>query len=84
MAMEFHLQGRTAMVAWRPLDKDLHYTALYFGIYEYLRAPPCLDFLARAEDYLRSLLQFPHAPMQQHRIRWTRRWIDATKALHSG
>lgn len=65
---------------WLPPQPHLHYQALYYGIYEFLRAPPSHVYHDRAVDYLLSLLanyQTSRNVMQSHRILWTREWLDA-------
>ena len=77
-------ENRMAHVSWWPKDTRLHYAKLCCGIYEYLRAPPCLKHLAAAMQYLEILNQNPEAHMQRDRIRWTTEWIQATKAVFVG
>lgn len=70
-------------ITWLPPQRYLHYTALYFGIYEWLRAPPSFSRRNQAQLYLTSLRQnlqqIPHGceirEMQVHRIDWTTAWL---------
>lgn len=73
-----------AWVTWWPAALELRYAELCCGLYEFLRAPPDLCHLQRATDYLRQLELYPDAPLQRHRIRWTRMWIQETKAVFAG
>jgi hypothetical protein len=56
-----------------------HYPELYRRIYEWLRAPPCLEYRAQAQEYLRDLLRCDHPlyMVQWHRIQWTVEWLQA-------
>jgi hypothetical protein len=65
-----------AWVSWRPPQTKLHYVELYRAIWEYLRMPPARELEARARDYLRVLLDWPHTELQRDRILWVRAWID--------
>jgi hypothetical protein len=72
-------------VTWRPPQTRLHYNALYYGIYEYLRAPPDAAFLANAQAYLASLIRSRgmllridgEYVLQCDRILWVQEWIKA-------
>ena len=72
-------------VTWRPPQTCLHYDALYYGIYEYLRAPPTITLLASAQAYLAGLIRSREMllcvdgeyVLQCHRILWVREWINA-------
>ena len=74
-----HFEQRMAWVEWWPPARELHYPEICCSIYEFLRQPPELAHMAKAEQYLQSLLVHPHARLQQHRIHWTRQWIAAAK-----
>ena len=67
--------GTVAYVSWYPKDPLLHYPQLFRGIYEFVRQPPDIEYLDRAEQYLSLLLLCPDAPMQRDRIAWVRDWI---------
>lgn len=70
-------------ITWRPQQLHLHYNELYMGIYEWLRAPPCLSRKNEALQYLASLRQsLQHMQfecevrtLQQHRVQWTEEWL---------
>ena len=64
-----------AWVTWRPPHAYLHRAELYRGLWEYLRMPPSRADEAEARDYLRQLLEYPYAPLQQDRIQWVRAWL---------
>ena len=72
-------------VTWRPPQTCLHYDTLYYGIYEYLRAPPDAAFLANAQAYLASLIRSRgmllridgEYVLQCDRILWVQEWIKA-------
>jgi hypothetical protein len=70
---------RPVAVNWRPVERDLHYHALYHGVCEYLREQPNWRFLSRAVRYLRVLKKcyWPGNSLQRDRIRWTQAWLDA-------
>lgn len=70
---------RDVPVNWRPPKSDLHYPALYRGLYEYLREPPDRRYFSRAVRYLRALKKcyHPENTLQRDRIWWTRAWLDA-------
>ena len=60
---------------WRPRWTQLHYQALYMGIYDHLREPPNPIHETFTRDYLSDLEEYPNAPMQHHSICWTREWL---------
>ena len=64
-------------VTWLPPHEDLHYQALYRGLWDYMRAPPSEANKGRALQYLGDLLSgySPHNWLQRDRIRWTRAWL---------
>jgi hypothetical protein len=71
-------------VTWRPPQTHLHYTALYCGIYEYLRAPPANRYRTQALTYLDAIHANNNAHyrdnvrhMQNHRILWIREWLKS-------
>lgn len=66
-------------MAWRPPSRELHYQALYAGVYEFLRSPPDLAYWTRAARYLKALRKcfHPQNELQGDRIRWTQAWINA-------
>ena len=75
---------RFAKVEWRPPQTDLHYPALYAGIWEYLRRPPTLARKTDAQEYLAILLSntvnpshSPRAQLQRDRILWVRAWLTS-------
>jgi hypothetical protein len=70
---------------WLPPSRHLHYPELYRRIYEWLRAPPCLEYKAQAQEYLSDLMRCYHPlnMVQWHRIQWTVEWLRAL-ALESG
>lgn len=76
--LHLHRQ-RDVRVNWRPASMDLHYPALYCGVYEFLREPPDRRYFARAVRYVRALKKCCYAgnTLQLDRIRWTQAWLDA-------
>ena len=65
-------------VTWRPPQQFLHYQDLYWGIYEYLRAPPVHEKRCKAVSYLSDLnngYRSYQLTLQYHRILWTREWL---------
>lgn len=63
---------------WRPSrHPELHYQALYRGVYEFLRVPPTVEYAPRASRYLDTLHKSRHGNnlLQLDRIRWTEAWI---------
>jgi len=60
---------------WRPRWTQLHYHALYMGIYECLRERPNPSHEIFIRGYLSELEEYPNAIMQRHRIWWTREWL---------
>lgn len=70
-------------VTWRPPQTVLHYSELYRGIYEYLRAPPSNDKREAALQYLSDIRANSTSPVnpynciQHHRILWIEEWLKA-------
>ena len=79
------LNRRPIEVTWRPPYDFLHYNDLYYGLYEYLRAPPAPEFKDEATNYLadlrRNSLMFDLIPeirrLQNDRIIWVVEWLKA-------
>ncbi len=73
--------------AWKPpRHPHLHYTTLYYGVYEYLLSPPCAARQQDAQKYLHNILYtlelWPTMRedvrrLQEHRVQWVREWIRA-------
>ena len=75
VTVKFAKQIKQMEPNWRPQSTALHYTALYMGIYEYLRETPDARHEQFIRGYLTDLQEYPNAPMQRHRIMWTTEWL---------
>jgi hypothetical protein len=61
---------------WLPPQRRLHYQALYWGIWDFLRESPTQEFKSNAQEYLVELGDGRYGgQLQRDRIVWTREWL---------